>query len=66
MKWNIRRPLEKEESVYKTIYIKQSLVSKIDAIAKENDTSWNNVVISMIETCLEDEPYSPPRRSIPI
>ena len=56
MKWNIRRPLEKEESVYKTIYIKQSLVSKIDAIAKENDTSRNNVVISMIETCLEDEP----------
>ena len=56
MKFRLKPTQNKEESVYKTIYIKQSLVSKIDAIAKENDTSWTNVVISMIETCLEDEP----------
>ena len=42
-------------AVYKTLYIKQTLVDEINAIAKENDTSFNNVVISMIESCLNDE-----------
>ena len=27
---------------------------KIEKIAAENDTSWNNVVISMIESCLAE------------
>lgn len=42
-------------AVYKTLYIKQALVDEIDKIAKENDTSFNNVVISMIESCLSEE-----------
>lgn len=42
-------------AVYKTLYIKQVLVDQIDKIASENDTSFNNVVISMIESCLSDE-----------
>lgn len=55
MNFELKKTRGKQETVYKTIYIKQALVDKIDKIAKENDTSFNNVVISMIEACLEDE-----------
>ena len=40
---------------YKTLYISETLVSQIDEIAKNNDTSFNNVVISMIESCLQED-----------
>ncbi|MGI5824198.1 MAG: hypothetical protein ACOX7J_01365 [Bacillota bacterium] len=55
MKFQIKKTQIKDESDYKTLYIKKRLVDKIDKIAKENDTSWNNVVISMIESCLDDD-----------
>lgn len=55
MKFELKKTKDKQEMVYKTIYIKQTLVDQIDKIAKENDTSFNNVVISMIEACLREE-----------
>lgn len=55
MKFTIKPTQNKDEATYKTLYIKQSLVEAIDKIAKENNTSWNNVVISMIESCLSEE-----------
>ena len=55
MKFELKRTKDKQETVYKTIYIKQTLVEKIDKIAKENNTSFNNVVVSMIESCLQEE-----------
>lgn len=45
---------QKEKSGYKTLYISQRLIDKIDEIAKESDTSFNNVVVSMIEYCLKE------------
>ncbi len=54
MKFELKKTQAKEESTYKTLYIKKNLVDKIDEIAKENETSWNNVVISMIESCLKE------------
>lgn len=45
----------KVEAGYKTIYLRQTLIDAIDQIAQENSTSFNNVVVSMIERCLEDE-----------
>lgn len=45
----------KVKSMYKTLYISETLVKQIEQIAKDNDTSWNNVVISMIEHCLTEE-----------
>ena len=48
----IKQTKEKEERAYKTIYIKQNLVEEIEKIATMNKTSFNNVVISMIEACL--------------
>ena len=45
---------QKEKSGYKTLYLSQRLIDKIDNIAKKNDTSFNNVVVSMIEYCLKN------------
>lgn len=45
----------KPAHVYKTLYITEDLVSRIDQMAQENNTSFNNIVISMIEYCLNEE-----------
>lgn len=55
VKFELNRTQGKENTTYKSLYIKQTLVDAIDKIAKDNNTSWNNVVISMIESCLQDE-----------
>ncbi len=43
----------KVPTTYKSIYIKEELVKEIEKIARDNNTSFNNVVISMIEECLK-------------
>ena len=50
-----KKTSEKRKSCYKTIYLAQELVDQINRIAKDNATSFNNVVVSMIERCLEDD-----------
>ena len=45
----------KIKSVYKTLYISQEFVDAIDKMASENETSFNNVVISMVEYCLAEQ-----------
>ena len=52
--FKIKNTKEKEPSTNKSLYIKTTLVKKIDKIAREHNTSWNNVVISMIESCLSE------------
>lgn len=53
MKFVPKKTKEKEKTTYKkTFYLKENLVNEIKKIAKENDTSFNNVVVSMIETCI--------------
>ncbi|MBE7062229.1 MAG: hypothetical protein IJN25_07295 [Clostridia bacterium] len=39
----------------KSLYIKDELVKKIDSLAKEHNTSFNNIVISIIEGFFENE-----------
>ena len=46
---------KKENSLYKSLYIKEDLAKKVEEIAKVNNTSFNNVIISMIEFCLLDD-----------
>ncbi len=46
---------KKENSIYKSLYIKEDLVKKVEEIAKVNNTSFNNVIVSMIEFCLLEE-----------
>mgnify|MGYP003701408675 CR=1 FL=1 len=55
MKYTIKKTREKAPSVYKTLYIQENLTQKIDQIARDNNTSWNNVVISMIENCISED-----------
>ena len=44
----------KVEAGYKTIFLRQALIDEINRIAQDNSTSFNNVVVSMIEHCLEE------------
>lgn len=54
MKFEIKPTRVKNQCEYKTLYIRKELSNKIDEIAVKNNTSWNNVVVSMIEACLND------------
>ena len=54
-----RKTKKKVEAGYKTIYLRQSLIDEVEKIARENDTSFNNVVVSMIEQCLEESRDEP-------
>lgn len=44
---------QKVQTEYKSLYIKTKLVEKINKLAVENDTSFNNVVISILEDFFE-------------
>ena len=54
MNWTLKNTREKIKSSYKTLYISDSLIESINKIAKENRTSFNNVIISMVESCLHE------------
>ncbi len=55
MSFVLKKTKKKVEAGFKTIYLRQNLIDALEKIAVENDTSFNNVVVSMIEFCLEDE-----------
>lgn len=48
-----KKTKQKVDSRYKTIYLRQSLIEELEKIANDNHTSFNNVVVSMIEQCME-------------
>ena len=50
-----KKTRKKVEAGYKTIYLRQSVIDAVEKISKDNQTSFNNVVVSMIERCLEEE-----------
>ncbi len=55
MQFQIRQKKTGAECIYKTLYLSKTLVSRINCIASDNSTSFNNIVISMIESCLNEE-----------
>ena len=55
MGFKIKDTKQKEAACYKSLYIKDKLVKELEKIARENNTSFNNVVISMIEACLNEK-----------
>ncbi len=55
MKFEIKKTKQKEETGYKSLYLTKSLIDRIDDIAAKNNTSFNNVVVSMIEHCLKED-----------
>ena len=52
MDYVVRQTRQKDPASYKSLYIKDDLLKEVEKIAKENSTSFNNVVISMIEACV--------------
>ena len=44
----------KVNASYKTIYLKNETIEEINKIAKENDTSFNNIIVNMIEYCIKE------------
>jgi len=54
VKFEIKPTKEKKKSSYKTVYLSDDLIQRITDIANENNTSFNNIVVSMIEACLKD------------
>lgn len=56
MSYSYKRNKKKTpSSSYKTIHLSNALIEKINEIAKENETSFKNVVVSMVEYCLDME-----------
>lgn len=55
MSFQIKDTKKRIKHIYKTLYISEALVSQIDNLAYANSTSFNNIVISMIESCLKEE-----------
>ena len=54
-----KKTTQKVEAGYKTIYLRQSVIDELERIARENTTSFNNVVVSMIEHCLKENEDKP-------
>jgi hypothetical protein len=65
MKWKLKTTKEKVKCSYKTLYISDCLVEKINKIAEDNCTSFNNVIISMIEACLNEKKSPRQTEAIP-
>lgn len=55
MTFEIKKTRNKVEAVNKTLYITETLAKQVQKIADNNNTSFNNVVISMIEHCLKED-----------
>lgn len=51
----LKKTQNKDPAGYKSLYIKDKLVKQIEKIATDNNTSFNNVIISMIEWCLKEK-----------
>lgn len=49
MPFVLRKTKEKVKAGYKTIYLPQSLIDDLEQMARDNSTSFNNVVVSMID-----------------
>ena len=50
------KPTKRKVDVsYKSLYIKQDLIDKINELAIKHDTSFNNIVISIIEDFFENQ-----------
>lgn len=55
MEFKPKATKEKVKAGYKTLYIKDELAEKINELAVKHETSFNNVVISIIENSFKDE-----------
>ncbi len=54
MTFTPRETKKKVKAGYKTLYITDDLAEKLNNLAKKHDTSFNNIVISIIEDFFKD------------
>lgn len=54
MPFDPKKIKKKMDACNKSIYLHQDMIDAIEKIAKENDLSFNSVVVGMIEQCLQD------------
>ena len=45
---------QKVDSRYKTIYLRQTVIEEIERLAAKYNTSFNNIVVTMVEERLEE------------
>ena len=55
MGFTIKPTRKKREALTKPLYLSKELADKLEKMATENDTSFSNVVVSMIEYCLKEQ-----------
>ena len=55
MSFIVKDTKKTEPASYKSLYLKDELIKQIDKIALQNNISFNNVIVSMIEHCLKSE-----------
>ena len=53
MPFVLKETKEKVKAGYKTIYLRQNMIDILEQMARENSTSFNNVVVSMIDYVCE-------------
>ncbi|MDD6763405.1 MAG: hypothetical protein PUD92_07255 [Clostridiales bacterium] len=50
-----KKTKQKTKTCYKSLYMTEELAEKLNKLAADNDTSFNNIVISIIEDFFEQE-----------
>ncbi|MBR5614100.1 MAG: hypothetical protein IKW64_02205 [Clostridia bacterium] len=55
MSINFKKTRQKVKAGYKTLYMTDELKEKISRLAKENDTSFNNIVVSIVEDFFKNQ-----------
>lgn len=51
---NLDYKKDRVKASYKSIYLKDDLIEKIESIARENNSSFNNIVVNMLEYCVKE------------
>lgn len=51
---NLDYKKEKVKASYKSLYLKDEIIEKVDEIARKNDSTFNRVVANMIEYCVNE------------
>ena len=54
MPFEPKKTRHKVESAYKSIYLRQTVIDEIDKLAAKYNTSFNNIVVTMVEERLEE------------
>lgn len=52
---NLDYKKQKVKASYKSLYLKNDLIEQVEEIAKKNNTSFNNIIVSMIEYCIKKD-----------